>query len=155
MSTHRIAIVATATVAGLFLAACGTDGPATASSAASSGGITTIDVIMTDMAFMPTVVQMNAGDTVSFRFRNEGQAVHEAVIGDEALQEEHAAEMTAMASAGDSMNHDVDGETAPLVVQPGETGELTFTATVAGSLLIGCHQPGHWEAGMKATINVG
>ena len=155
MNTHRIAIVATATVAGLFLAACGADGPATTSSAANSDGTTTIDVTMTDMAFTPTAVQMNAGDTVIFRFRNEGQAIHEAVIGDEAFQEEHATEMTAMASGVDSMKHDIDGEAVPLVVQPGETGELTYTATVAGSLLIGCHQPGHWDAGMKATINVG
>ncbi|MEQ1874573.1 MAG: plastocyanin/azurin family copper-binding protein [Ilumatobacteraceae bacterium] len=156
MKTHRIAIVATAAVAGLFLAACGADGydATTTTTAAVDDGTPTIEVIMTDMAFTPTVVQMNAGDTVRFRFRNDGQAIHEAVIGDEAFQVEHDAEMTAMASAGDSMHHDVAGEAAPLVVRPGETGELTYTATVAGSMLIGCHQPGHWAAGMKATIEV-
>lgn len=152
MNTHRIAIVATATVAALVLAACGADGyDATTTTAAFDDGTPTIEVIMTDMAFTPTVVQMNAGDTIRFRFRNDGQAIHEAVIGDEAFQEEHAVEMAASADA--PMNHDAE-EAAPLIVLPGETGEMIYTATVAGSLLIGCHQPGHWDAGMKATIDV-
>ena len=63
----------------------------------------------------------------------------------------HAVEMAD--SAGGPMNHDAE-ESAPLIVLPGETGEMTYTATVAGSLLIGCHQPGHWDAGMKATIDI-
>ena len=154
MNTHRIAMVATATVAGLFLAACGSDGyDATTTSTVVDDGTTTVEVIMTDMAFTPTMVQMKAGETVRFRFRNDGQAIHEAVIGDEAFQEEHAVEMTAMATDGNSMGHDAE-EAAPLIVMPGETGEMIYTATVAGSLLIGCHQPGHWDAGMKATLDV-
>lgn len=156
MSNHRIAFAITATVAGSLLAACGADGyDATTTTAIVDDGSPTIEVIMTDMAFTPTVVQMNAGETVTFRFRNDGAAIHEAVIGDEAFQEEHATEMAAMESAGDSMHHDVTGEAAPLIVLPGETGEMSYTATVAGDFLIGCHQPGHWAAGMKATISVG
>ncbi|MBI4883901.1 MAG: cupredoxin domain-containing protein [Actinobacteria bacterium] len=154
MRTPRIAILATATIAALLLAACGADGSATSGTAARDDGTTTIDVVMTDMAFTPTAVQLSAGDTVRFRFRNDGQAIHEAVIGDVTFQEEHAAEMAAMGSANAPMNHTANGEVGPLVVQPGETGELIYTATSAGSLLIGCHQPGHWEFGMKATIEV-
>lgn len=150
MNAHRIATLAFATVAGLFLAACGAD--ATTSTAANDG-TTTVEVIMTDMAFTPTVVQMKAGDTIRFHFRNDGQAIHEAVIGDEAFQEEHAAEMASTATDGHSMGHDTE-ESAPLVVLPGETGEMTFTATASGRLIIGCHQPGHWDAGMKATLDV-
>jgi uncharacterized cupredoxin-like copper-binding protein len=138
----------------MVLAACGADDSAAGGTAATDDGTTTIEVVMTDMAFTPTVVQVTAGDTVRFRFRNDGKVMHEAVIGNALFQAEHAAEMAAMGSANGSMNHGDADEMAPLVVQPGETGELIYTATNAGSLLIGCHQPGHWEFGMKATIDV-
>jgi uncharacterized cupredoxin-like copper-binding protein len=154
MSTRRITILATAAVAALFLAACGTERSTDTAAAAVDDGTTVIDVTMTDMAFTPTVVDVKAGATVRFRFRNDGQAIHEAVIGDDAFQQEHADEMAAMGPSGDTMHHGSSDEPTPLVVQPGKTGELTYTATAAGSLLIGCHQPGHWEAGMKATIDV-
>lgn len=155
MSKPRFTIMATAAVAAtLFLAACGSDSSAKTTTPVD-GSTTVVDVTMTDMAFTPTVIDVKAGDTVKFRFRNDGKAVHEAVIGDEAFQMDHAKEMSSMGGSGDAMPHGSDDEEAPLVVKPGETGELTYTATAAGSLLIACHQPGHWEAGMKATINVG
>jgi len=155
MSKPRFRIMATAAVAAtLFLAACGSDSSAKTTTPVD-GSTTVVDVTMTDMAFTPTAIAVKAGDTVKFRFRNDGKAVHEAVIGDEALQQDHAEKMSATGNSGDAMPHGTDDGETPLVVQPGETGELTYTATAVGSLLIGCHQPGHWEAGMKATINVG
>lgn len=39
-------------------------------------------------------------------------------------------------------------------VRPGETGELTVTFDKPGDVVIGCHQPGHYEAGMRATVAV-
>ena len=153
MHTRRISILATATIATLLLASCGTERSADEAALAPADGATVIDVAMTDMAFTPTVLAVDAGETVRFRFRNDGQAIHEAVIGDAAFQQEHADEMAAMGSSG-NMQHGTSDEPAPLVVQPGETGELTYIASSAGSVLIGCHQPGHWEAGMKASIDV-
>ena len=41
-----------------------------------------------------------------------------------------------------------------VIVQPGETEELKFTFSTAGEWLAGCHLPGHYPAGMVATINV-
>ncbi len=156
MSKPPITVLATAAVAAaLFLAACGNERSADTTTTPVDDGTTVVDVTMTDMAFTPTVIAVKAGDTVKFRFRNDGQAVHEAVIGDRAFQQDHAEKMSAMGHSGDAMPHGTDDEASPLVVQPGETGELTYTATATGSLLIGCHQPGHWEAGMKATVDVG
>ncbi|HZD22712.1 MAG TPA: hypothetical protein VE569_04835 [Acidimicrobiia bacterium] len=42
----------------------------------------------------------------------------------------------------------------PRTASPGEIRTLTWTFTEADTVLIGCHEPGHYLAGMKATINV-
>jgi uncharacterized cupredoxin-like copper-binding protein len=39
-------------------------------------------------------------------------------------------------------------------VAPGDTGELTYTFDEAGPLEVGCHEPGHYDAGMKIAVNV-
>jgi uncharacterized cupredoxin-like copper-binding protein len=36
----------------------------------------------------------------------------------------------------------------------GETGRVTMTFDFAQRLLIGCHEPGHYEAGMVGSIDV-
>jgi uncharacterized cupredoxin-like copper-binding protein len=41
-----------------------------------------------------------------------------------------------------------------MVLAPGETRELTWHFTVAGELFIGCHEIGHYAAGMMAQIAV-
>lgn len=39
-------------------------------------------------------------------------------------------------------------------IEPGETAELTWTFTDPGTVLMGCHEPGHYDAGMRGTITV-
>lgn len=129
--------------AGLLVSACGSHDHATS---ASAGRV--IEVSMTDMAFTPGDVAVAAGETVTFRFRNAGTVRHEALIGDDAAQTEHAAGMAAMA---DGHAHDHSGAVS---VAPGATATLTKTFATAGTLVLGCHQPGHWEAGMRATITI-
>lgn len=51
---------------------------------------------------------------------------------------------------GGSSDAGEDGVT----VEPGDTGELTYTFSEGDELLIGCHQEGHYEAGMKVMVNV-
>ncbi len=43
---------------------------------------------------------------------------------------------------------------ATITVKPGRTAEITTTFDTAGSLIIGCHEAGHYEAGMRATLNI-
>ena len=78
---------------------------------------------------------------------NAGQIVHEFLIGDEAAQDEFEMEM----SEGDGMAHDTD---AGVSVEPGESETFEYTFAEAGDLLAGCHEPGHYGGGMKATITV-
>ncbi len=133
-------------------AACGTQRSADNAAPPAADGTTVIEMTMTDMAFTPTAVAVKAGEPATLRFHNDGQAIHEAVIGDAAFQQEHADEMAAMGTSG-TTHHGTSDEPAPLVVQPEQTDELAYTARAAGGLLIGCHQPGQWQAGMKASMD--
>ncbi len=108
----------------------------------------TVHVEMRDIAYEPAAVTVRAGETVKFVFRNVGEAVHDAFIGDEAAQAEHEQEMRQ--SGGE--HHGDDGHA--VTVKPDGTASLTYTFERAGQLLIGCHQPGHYQAGMKVTVAV-
>ena len=56
---------------------------------------------------------------------------------------------------GDTMPHDEEmTDLHSVVLEPGETIEITHTFESAGQLMVGCHEPGHWEAGMKMEIDV-
>ena len=106
-----------------------------------------VEIVMSDtMRFAPDPIMVKAGEPVTFVVRNEGVIVHEFVVGTEAEQSDHAADMT---EGGMSHGHD-----NALSLKAGASGSLTMTFAEAGSLLIGCHEPGHYDAGMKATLNV-
>lgn len=73
-------------------------------------------------------------------------------LGDAAAQAEHEREMSGGMAAISGMHADDPSATT---VQPGQTATLTHTFTTAGSTIIGCHEPGHSQAGMKLTVVVG
>lgn len=128
--------------AGILAGACGSDGDS------GSDATRTIDVDMVDIAFEPDTLEVNKGETITFRFRNEGKVAHDAFIGDTEAQAEHEEEM------GGEKGHHADEEDA-VTVDPGETGSLTYTFDGDGdSIEIGCHQPGHYAAGMRLKISV-
>lgn len=60
--------------------------------------------------------------------------------------------MDIQADAG--IGHDGDDDDDGITVDPGDTGELTHTFDDSDTLLIGRHQPGHYAAGMKLTVDV-
>lgn len=153
---RALALVVASTVA---LAACGSDGGSDPAGA-SSGEPRTIEVSMTDMAFSPADLDVAVGETVQFVFRNDGAVRHEAVFGNQAEQEAHHTEMAEMGGDHDGMDAGSmpdDAEMTELhsvVVEPGETVEMTHVFETSGPTLVGCHEPGHWEAGMKMAIDV-
>lgn len=121
-----------------------------AACSSGDGSAETVQVRMfDDMRYDPDAFDFNAGDTIVFEVTNEGQVRHEFFIGDTAAHEEHAAEMR---EGGHS--EDAHANPAAVTVDPGETGTLTYTFEDAGELLVGCHEPGHYEAGMVAPITV-
>lgn len=104
-----------------------------------------------DFSFDPDEITVSVGEVITFRVVNSGALIHDFTLGDEATQEEHEEEMAEMAESGEMMTHD---EPNAMTIDPAETNELTWHFTEAGSVLIGCHQVGHYDSGMRATITV-
>ncbi len=109
-----------------------------------------VNVTMRDIAFDPAAVEVKAGETVRFVFHNEGQIRHDAFIGDQAAQDEHEREMREGGSGGMDGHHGDDA----ITVDPGKTGSLTHTFKAGEVLVIGCHEVGHYAAGMKLAVTV-
>ncbi|HEX6230724.1 MAG TPA: plastocyanin/azurin family copper-binding protein [Actinomycetota bacterium] len=126
------------------LAACG-DGD-------DAGGEGTIEIsAFDDLRFEPSSVTVQAGEPVTFVVTNEGETVHEFVLGPEHVQMAHeeASEM--------GMEHggmDVEGQLAALEIEPGQTEEVTVTFDESGEMPFGCHEPGHYAGGMVGTVTV-
>ena len=175
-SFNRVRVIASLATLGLALSACGADGNDESRSVVTSGDASddnVIEIEMVDIAFEPVAVDVRAGEPVTFKFTNNGKVKHEAIFGDEAEQEAHGEEM---ANMGDmdmgneqmDMNGDgtmdmstsdmpgTDGEEMDndFVLEPGESGEITMTFDEAGTTIIGCHETGHWEAGMRVDVTI-
>lgn len=151
---HRIRIAAVIGVVAVLLAACG-GGDDESTVGKGNGDARTVAVDMVDIAFEPDTLDIARGETVRFVFTNTGEVAHDAFIGDEDAQADHEAEMReADDDEGHGGGHGDDAAENAVTVEPGDTGELTYTFDEAGTVEVGCHQPGHYESGMKIDVEV-
>ena len=127
----------------------------------SSAAPREVNVVLKDWVFLPDPVDLVPGETVILHVVNGGLDIHELVIGDQAVQDAwEAAEATHAdpppgATPAVSVAPDVAG--IRVVVASGQRVDLTWTAPGAadlGRLLLGCHIPGHWAKGMRASVRV-
>jgi uncharacterized cupredoxin-like copper-binding protein len=140
---NRLAIAVALAGILTILAACTGGGEETT-------GTRTVPVRMfDDMRYDPAEFDVFAGETIVFDVTNSGEVPHEFFLADLAGHEEHAAEMREGGHADDA-----HGTPDGLNLEAGETATLEYTFSEAGDLLVGCHQPGHYEAGMVAPITV-
>lgn len=160
---RRVALAAAVTMLLLLVAACGGDTSSATTTVSDDDTSSefafgepadpadadrTIEIAALDsFAFEPAELTVTAGETVTFRIVNDGSLVHDFTLGDQATQDEHEAEMAEM----EGMAHD---QPNVVTIPAGETIELSWTFTEAGTVLIGCHQPGHYAGGMKGQISV-
>jgi uncharacterized cupredoxin-like copper-binding protein len=108
----------------------------------------TITLSMSDaMRFTPDRIEVRQGETVRLRVRNAGRVMHELVIGTPLELAAHAEMML----KHPGMEHD---EPYMTHVAPGKTGEIIWTFNRAGEFEFACLIAGHFQAGMKGTINV-
>lgn len=103
-----------------------------------------------DLAFEPAQFEAEVGEVITFQISNTGSVEHEFVLGDQEAQDQ----MAEMMDSGDDHAHSGDMGNA-VTIHAGETAELTWRFTTEGTVLIGCHVPGHWEAGMQGAVTVG
>jgi uncharacterized cupredoxin-like copper-binding protein len=143
---RRLSLVA-AVALGLLLAACSTS-TSSDPTAGAGGDVRRIQVTLTDdMGIQPAQMQVSPGEMIEFAVRNDGTIRHEFFLGGEDDQSSHEMEMREMGG----MQHD---EANGIFVEPGQSKTLRHTFPVAGSLIAGCHETGHYAAGMKAEISV-
>lgn len=152
MHLVRLALLSVALVVAGCASGSGASGAptiaATPAGPSATAASTRIAVQLTDaMKIEPAQMSVPAGVPVTFVVTNTGVLDHEFFLGDEAAQAQHDQEMLA-----GGMTHD---EPMGIGVKPGQTKELTVTFPAAGSILAGCHTPGHYAAGMKATVLIG
>ena len=121
----------------------------TACSGAASDSVRMVEVTMTDdLRYDPTELSISAGETVRFVVRNAGANVHEFLIGTPQEQAVFAEEMADGHGGGHAAG-------AGVSVEPGATAEFTYSFTADDrDLLVGCHQPGHYDGGMVAPLTV-
>ncbi|HUR77061.1 MAG TPA: cupredoxin domain-containing protein [Acidimicrobiales bacterium] len=150
MSSRRL--VASIAAAALGLGGCGGGADSTASDKVAR----TIDLEMRDTAFSPSTVTVKRDERIRFVFTNNGKVQHDAFIGDEMEQERHEAEMRDEPSREESASgmHHGGSRDHGVSVAPGESDKIDITFTDQGEQIIGCHEPGHYAAGMKVVVKV-
>lgn len=95
--------------------------------------------------FDPERYSFPVGTTVRFDITNGDPIDHEFILGDQALQD--------YIERTDHPAHDgsVPGQ---ISIPPGETRSTTYTFDEAGTVLLGCHLPGHYAYGMRGFVEV-
>ena len=110
-----------------------------------------VELSMEGMHFVPDSIVVKAGELVAFVVTNPNDIAHELYIGTEADQVAHHAIHMADSPAGQAqISHGGYG----IYLEPHETGVVSYRFDAALMIMLGCHLPGHWEAGMRAVVTV-
>ncbi|MEH6501152.1 MAG: cupredoxin family protein [Pseudoalteromonas distincta] len=100
-----------------------------------------------NMRFTPDHFEVTEGETLKLTIHNDGQLMHELVLG----SAEELAEHAEMMAKFPDMEHD---EPYMAHVNPGESQTMIWTFNRAGRFDFACLLPGHFQAGMVGGINV-
>ena len=105
------------------------------------GAVPTIALTIHHSRFSRTRVRVPSG-VVRFVVRNTDPIDHELIVGDQAVQDRH--------ERGTEARHPPrPGEVS---VPAGTTASTFYVLAPSGSVLFGCHLPGHWAYGMHGVI---
>jgi uncharacterized cupredoxin-like copper-binding protein len=140
-TSYTLLITTVLIAASLLLSACGPS--------ANPDGSVNVEVTLTDFGIESSLDTFEVGVPYHFIVTNEGAVNHEIMIMQPMMadMEMSMEEMDAMALA-----YIEEDELTPGTTQ---TLDYTFTEPApAGSLELGCHIEGHYEAGMKLPITV-
>jgi uncharacterized cupredoxin-like copper-binding protein len=156
----RVIVLAVAAL----VAACGAcpPPPTPPLSPGSSAAPREVNIVMKDWVFLPDPVDVVPGETVLLHIVNGGLIVHEAVIGDQAVQDAWEAAEGAAANpppgATPVVTVPADVAGIRVVVESGKRVDAVWTVPASPAairdLVLGCHIAGHWSQGMRAAIRV-
>ena len=105
----------------------------------------TVEITIHHSRFQPSELSLPAGATVRFVIRNTDPIDHEFILGDQEVQDRH--------EDGTEPHHGaIPGEVS---VPAGKVASTTYRFSEAGTLIMGCHLPGHWDYGMRGLVVVG
>src|SRR6266702_2044486 len=143
----RVLLFAVMLSLGVLLTACGgSTASSTAIPSATSPAPMTVSVTLTDFKIASDLTQFKVGVPYHFVVTNKGATEHELMI---------APPMT----PGMTMEQIDDTqlfEASDLEVGQTKTVDYTFQASaLKGKWEFACHEPGHYEAGMKLPVTVG
>lgn len=115
-------------------------------------GIRTVEVLAREdahggMSYSIEAISVAAGEQVRFVVTNVGELPHELVLGTAHENQEHYELMIRFPE----MEHE---DPNMVQVEPGQTAELVWKFSKAGTFEFACLHPGHYEAGMKGAIAV-
>ena len=150
---RRLVVVVVVTGALAALGACGSSGSDYGKAGNAANADRTIDVtILSSKHYDPSSITVRPGETVTFRVTNQDTGLHEFVLGDKKVQDDHEKEMAGMPM--DNMR--MADRPNRVSMDGGQTGSLTWTfPTKKGSqVLYGSHVPGDYSGGLKGTITV-
>ncbi len=138
--------------AGLAVLGCGSSDSGSIGQAAEGASASRVIEVrqLQELKFEPATVAVKAGETVTFRITNAGTEVHEFFIGDLKAHDERDDYMRSMGSSPMKMK----AEPNTVTVDPGATAELTWAFPEKGTVQFACHEPGHYDDGMKGTVKV-
>ena len=133
---------------GVLLSACSSGAP----DSSTTPPARTVELTMTEqMTFEPARIEVRGGESIRFVVRNMSNQAHEVYIGNERQQQMHATEHSALAPAEQTTSDHIG---FGVHVAPFGNGALAVKFDGPYELLIGCHYPGHYQAGMRAVIEV-
>ena len=149
MRRPRVPLIAAIAVGALLGTACGGGGSSSGGGGGGGGGGNTVDATVKDFAIGLDPSTGSAGD-VTFNVTNAGPSVHEFVVFETDLAPdalpvedgtvpEDSSELTAVDELED--------------LEPGSTTPLDVTLE-AGSYVVICNIPGHYEQGMHTGFTV-
>ena len=129
-----------------------------------------IKVIMHDNYYEPNSFQVKAGETIKFEVENIGELVHEFNIANKMMHMKHQPEMQKMVEneilLSDTIDKDkmkkmskIDKSMAhshsnSVLLEPKQKGEIIWKFDNAANIEIACNVPGHYQAGMIASVNI-
>jgi len=110
----------------------------------SAPAVRTIEITIHYSRFAPDRVAVQPGETVRFVIRNSDPIDHEFILGDRAVQLVH--------ERGTEAHH--GARPGEISIPAGTTRSTTYTFDGPGSLIFGCHMPGHYAYGTRGAVLV-